>query len=173
MTLLLLSLACGTGSVALGPDDGTNGENNSDTGLTEDTGEEVEEPTGNAAEGSWDGDIEFVIPEWDWDLCTGELELDVDEDGVLTGDGDCTKDSDWGEYSYPMEFTGEVDDDGEITGSAEVEIETRDGYEYIEADLSGEVEGDDMIIELRGELPFGGGGGGGSPEFEGYGEASR
>ena len=177
MTLFLI-LACGSGSVALGPEDDTTGENTSDTGVTGDTGEngeDPEDPDTNPAEGDWDGELAIFVPQWDWEFCQGWIELQVDADGNLEGAGECVEDSDWGDWEMPMWIGGTVSDDGEIDGDVVIEIETRDGVEEVEARLSGQVEGDDMEFEFVGELPWGGGGGGGggAMEFEGEGEATR
>lgn len=135
MTALVLLLACGQGVIALG--DEASGPGTGDTGLEE------EDPVISQAAGDYATEIYWEIPDFDWYICEGEdFDFTVDDDGVLTGDGECRYyGSGGGEYDMFFQVEGTVDEDGEVTGSIDF-----DCWEYPDDDwelneLSGEVEG--------------------------------
>ncbi|MCP4805687.1 MAG: hypothetical protein GY913_36070 [Proteobacteria bacterium] len=164
MMLLLFTLACGAGTVALGPSD-----TSSDTG-SENTGDTDQEgPSTSPWEGVYEGDVGTWVPEWEWEFCEGDLELVVDEDGLIDGDGTCYYASDWGDYEYDIQVEGEIDEDGELSGT--ISFETWE--EVVESDLRGQADDDTIEGGWDFEMYFGGGGGGSEQEVEGWFELDR
>ena len=150
MTLFALTLACGPGTVTLGPP-------TADTGITtDDTGGSEEEP--NAAAGDYSGSIEWTIPEYDWEMCEGELDLNVDDDGALSAEGNCVYEGNWEDYDLAIEVEGTVSEDGEVSGTISF-----DSWEYnddwilstLEGDLSGDAEDGELDIGFEAEAYMG------------------
>ena len=89
-----------------------------------------------------------------WDDCEGELELDIDDDGEVDGDGVCVgEDSgDWGGTDeYDLEFEGEIDADGNLSGVLVIEA---DNWGDVEMTVEGEGEEDDLEAEFEGEVTY-------------------
>ena len=178
MFLLGLTLiACTAGTVTLddgSTDDGTDPNDLNGNGIPDDEEEVEEEDPVHFAAGDWRGVLALVMVEWDYELCEGDFELNVDDVGALEGSAVCVAESNWGTREFPGEFSGEVDEDGEVTGTVVFEVQYGGGgggEQTVEADLEGMVS-DDGTLELNwvAEVSWGGGGGGGT-EIEGWGEA--
>ncbi len=76
----------------------------------------------NPWEGAYSGEIELSLyyPDWDWGaICVADLDLEVDEDGLLSGNASCVADF-VGVYEvdYTVDFEGEVNEDGDASGIA-------------------------------------------------------
>jgi hypothetical protein len=175
MSIFLLSLlACTPSSVSL--DDGASvGEDADGDGIPDDQQQGDDEPEVHFASGGWSGDMGLYIPEWDWEVCEGEVELEVDDDGAFVGDSLCESESDWGTREYPVEFEGTINDDGDVEGVVVVEVSWGGGGDQsIEGELSGDAESDELVIDWISEMSFGGGnGGGGDAEVEGWADLER
>ena len=139
MTVLLL-LACASGTVVLSPDSGALADDSGDTG---DTG-----PQTSPFEGDYTAWLGLYVPEWGWDMCEGEADLEVDEEGNLDFEAEC-----WGEegdevWSIDVWGDGVVEDDGTAYGTAVFEWWERDESVEIEADFDGTFD-EDGEIELE------------------------
>jgi hypothetical protein len=152
----LFALACApTGSIDVGPGNGTD-----DTSTnTDDTGDV--EPDPYFAAGEYDGEIGWFMPEWDWELCDGDMEITVDDEGNFEGSETCIYVGQRGD-EYPMELSvdGVFDDDGDATGTIVFETWAVEGYEdwyldELEAELDGGVDGDAIDLEFSTESNMG------------------
>lgn len=86
--------------------------------------------------------------------CDGEMEVTVDEDGWLSGEGTCSL-SGWAEAS--LWFEGQVDDDGEFEGMV---VFASDWIGEAEVEVEGDAYGRDSIsADGEGEMTIGGWGG--------------
>ena len=116
---LFALLACETGSVVLDDSGGltetdtdTDADSDTDTDADSDTDTDTDTDTDPMAqmEGDYEGYVEGAN-ESDWDTyeCSGEIVLEVDADGLFTGEADC----DAGYFSYWGEIEGEISADGD------------------------------------------------------------
>lgn len=145
MTLSLL-LACASGTVVL-TDPAETGETG-DPG-NGDPGEEEEEAP--SYEGDYDAWLVMHVPTWDWDMCEGEVALEIDAEGNLDYDGECwSTEADWN-WSVEVWGDGSVDGEGEIAGTAVFEWWDRDEAVELEGELSGSVT-EDGDLELEYEV---------------------
>ena len=153
--LFLLLAACSSGQVQLG-------EAGDDTDVS-DTGD-APAPSIEDWEGDWVG--QMVLDAFGDDYfegCEGDIELDVDDDGKVDGDGFCP----YGDSGAELEFEGEVTADGELTGTmvidfvyaGPIEVEVAGAAEdtdAIEADFSGtylyETWGGDYEYDMTGTI---------------------
>ena len=154
--MILALLACmNSGQVVL--DGGaTGGDGAPDLGDTGEAGEE--EPETHFAEGRYSGRVSAEVPEWDWQLCEGDLELEIDAEGALAGSGLCVEESNWGDLESQVTIEGTVDDEGEVEGTVVYEMWSRDGAEEEEAELDGRVDEDGIELSWADEVEMGGGG---------------
>lgn len=175
MSVLILALvACTGGTVALDVPTDDTASNTDDTGSSDDTGDTQDtEPQAHAAAGDWSGDLAMVMVEWDWDLCSGDWSIEVDDEGAFEGTAECDP-----ERGEPFEgsMSGTIDEDGEVTGTVEWEVSFGGGggggggSETYAGDLGGTFEGDEVSFEWLLELDFGRGG---EAEVEGEAEGER
>ncbi len=137
--LSLAFLACTPTSID------TSGEEDTDLPADDDAGEdEVDEPSIEDWEGDWVGgfQIDGFGDNW-FDGCEGDLELDVDDDGEVDGDGTC----DYGGRDYEVDFSGEINAEGELEGTLTI------GFAYagdVDCELTGAAEGEDLEGEFEG-----------------------
>jgi hypothetical protein len=155
-SLLFLLVACTTkASVGIdeeGLDDGTG--DTDPAGDTDDTA-----PPASEYAGTYDGTVVLSIPEYDWDVCEGDIEITVADDASLVGSGVCRGESwDGNAYDLAVDVTGVVDEAGGVTGDAMFEFLGRPGETIdLEADVSGEVSGAEMTLAWTAQTEFGGG----------------
>ena len=132
-----------TGTLDIGSDDGTDGSDGSDgsdgvEASTEDY--EGDWVGGFALTGTYDGSEYFA--------CEGDLELDADDDGEVSGSGGC--DVDWvGRLSGEVDAT--FDAEGTLSGLMVFSV----AGQTVELILDGAAEGDDLQAGLEGELAYG------------------
>ena len=159
MFLIALFACTNSGQLTLDDGDGTG----DDPGLDDAGGEgENEEPETHPAMGAYSGDVSAEIPEWSWEICAGDIDIEVDDEGAFEGSGICVAESDWaGSQETEITVEGSIDEDGEVSGEIIYEIPSRDGTEEREADLEGVFDDGDLDLEWVDELDWGGGGGGG------------
>ena len=110
-------LLAGCNSSATSDDLSTTDTTPTDTTPEVDTGDTEPEPEPEASTEDWEDDWvgTVVIDAFGddfFDGCSGDIELDFDDDGEVDGDGNC----DYGSTLYDLEFEGEVDADGVLTG---------------------------------------------------------
>ena len=172
MAVLMLSFqTCGPSSVSL--DDASSSENADDDGIPDEQQEE-DEPAIHFAAGGWSGQMGLYVKEWDWDVCGGDMDLDVNDDGTFEGQAIWEAESDWGSREFPAEFEGSIDDVGEVEGAVVLELTWGGGGgQDVEGDLSGDAESKELSIEWVSELSFSGNGGGGSADAEGWADLER
>ncbi len=144
LTLPVLSLlvACNAGSIKGDTtNDGGESDTDEDTGPAVDTGEveEEEEATIEDWEGDWVGTV-TLDPFGDdyFEGCEGELELDVDLDGGVDGDGYC----EYGWSGAELEFDGEISAEGELTGTLVVDFRVAGETPF---DVTGATDGEDGL----------------------------
>jgi len=113
------------------------------------------EPTIEDWEGDWTGIFTMNDFGDDWfEGCQGEVELEIDDDGEVEGDGECP----YGDTTYDLNFEGTITAEGELEGvmmiefvyagltSLTVEGES-DGLENINAEFDGIYEYSDWWNE--------------------------
>lgn len=127
--MLPLLLACRPAPLVLVP-----------TGAPVDTAVEV-----HAHAGAWSGTISWWMEEWDWEICAaGEVELEVDDEGLLSGEGSCRFEADDWTEDLDWAVEGELRESGEASGEIvwETWVIAGQGYstEDIDADLEGGVD---------------------------------
>jgi len=147
--LLALTWGCGTGTLEIG--EVTEGEPGTNPGAetTPDPDPEPEpepEPEPYEWAGTYDGEAWVYLWGQDWDVCDqgAEVWLVIDDEGVLTGEGNCAT---WSE-TYPLSFSGVADETGEITGTllTEIIVDYMGNREPYEFELKGEV--DDSSLQV-------------------------
>lgn len=145
--LLSLLVACSAGSIkgdASGDDDDdADSDTDTDGDVGEDTGDVDEEEEPEATIEDWEGDWVGSItldPFGDdyFEGCEGELELDVDLDGGVDGDGFC----EYGWSGADMEFEGEISAEGVLSGTLIIDFQVAGETPF---DVSGGTDGDDAL----------------------------
>ena len=145
MLLIPLLCSCGSGTIKGNIDNNGDVDDGAgdDSGQTEPGDAEPEpepEPTIEDWEGDWVGIV--VIDPFGEDYfegCTGELELDVDLDGEVDGDGYC----EYGWSGAGMEFEGEITAEGDLSGTLIIDFQYA-GETYF--DLTGGPDGEDTLV---------------------------
>jgi hypothetical protein len=145
---LSLLVACSAGSIKgdAADDDGdadTDADADTDVGEDTDTGEVEEEEEPEATIEDWEGDWVGTVTldafgDDYFEGCEGELELDVDLDGGVDGDGSC----EYGWSGADMEFEGEITPEGELTGTLTIDFQVAGETPM---DVSGETDGEDAL----------------------------
>lgn len=162
LTILPLLVACSAGTIkgdaADGTDDGSDGgeDTAADTGGEEEEEEEEPEPTIEDWEGDWVGTV--TLDPFGDDLfegCTGALELDVDLDGEVDGDGNC----EYGWSDAEINFEGEITPEGELEGTLIIDFRVAGETPF---EVRGGAEGDDLDAEIEGTYEYTGWGSDGS-----------
>ena len=157
---LALVVACKPGAIPLDDTDAA------DTDLTD---EPLPDPP-NPFAGAYAGEVSIMIETWGFRMCRGDLDLEIDDQGALTGEGVCTGQS-WGggEQDYDVTVEGQVDPvTGTITdGLVVFQILTGGGgggggeLVDIDAEIVGNADSADVEADWTVEVSGGGGGGGG------------
>lgn len=162
VVVLLLAAACSPAKVAgtidgggdSGASDQADGADGADGSDGADGTEEIEASTADWA-GSWTGGFDLVAGTGgeggtEYFSCEGDLTLEADDDGVVTGDGGC--EVDW-VGTIAGEFAGTFTADGDLVG-----VFTVAAYgQTIPVDAVGGADDEDTVSAyLDGELEAGG-----------------
>lgn len=92
--------------------------------------------------GSYVGTISWRMNEWDWTICeAAEVELELADDGDLTGVGVCTFVSDEWSEDLGWSVDGSVDDGGDVQGEIVWDTWAIVGNAYAVEDIDSDLEG--------------------------------
>jgi hypothetical protein len=161
--LTLSACASGTGKLpgdgdGDGDDSDDGGDDGDDTASDDDTAVEEEVPSIEDWGSDWVGSAEIISTgddNYGWTDCIGTLELDVDPDGEVSGDGVCEgDDGGWGgPDSYSLDFNGTIDAEGVLTGIMVVDAGS---WGDIDLTVGGAAEDDALQAEFNGEAIYDG-----------------
>ncbi len=156
-----LALAACTGTAVINGDDGTGGGGGAaaDDDDDDDAADDDDAGQTNPFAGTYAATVEMIgsFNGQDEDVfCEGDFEMVVDEEGAVTGQGQC--DFSWGggdRGGYVFTAAGTVDaDSGEMQSGVMGTASSREPSEVTEAELSG-VVGDDPELGWSSEVSFG------------------
>lgn len=162
LLLAVLPLACQSGQAVLNSDGNNDftgtGDVDEDTGSnpidddsdSDDTDDDNDDPEPDPEPeydfaGDYSGEFFFLVVSdwWDFELEECETELEVSDNGRLTGESFCIYNDGWNYDEYLFELTGEVTDDGEVEGNVWLQLDWGDDIEmplWGEADEDGHME---------------------------------
>ena len=125
-------------------DSDTDTDTDSDTDTAADDGDGEPEPSVADWAGDWFAEVELTaeLPrDWGGDTaCVGEISIEVDDDGDVSGDGICSVEG-W-RTEAELEFEGTVDADGSLDG---VLFFATDWFGETDLDVEGSGAGEDAI----------------------------
>jgi len=126
----------GSGSTGGAPGTGTDGDPGDDEPGDSDPGDDDPAPEGSRWAGAYLGEqsLGFITGNGEWrDLCYGEADWDISEDGVLSGRGECVieRGPAAGEALW-FEYEGDTGADGYATGQATLSADWRDAVDVLD-----------------------------------------
>ena len=141
----------GTGADGTGGDgtgtDGTGGDGTGGDGTGDDGGTTTTEPPPPWI-GDWQGEAGLDIPEWSWEVCVGEGDLTIDEDGGISGEAYCegTYGGGGGTIEYSVVVDGWVSADNLVEGTATVDGDYMPSGHPEDCELMGIIDGPTMEL---------------------------
>lgn len=120
----------------------------------------------NPFAGKYAGDLSIMNESWGFRLCQGEIELEIDDEGALSGESVCTGQT-WGggEQPYDVTVEGTVDPVTGTINAGEVVFQIMagggggGGLKDVDADIVGNADSADVEADWTAEVSGGGGGG--------------